>query len=167
SEGEARVRPLALGSDEGFSGGTGLIALPGALALVAIARRRQRWIAVVFSLGALIGVAVGAGRLQLVGAGIAAVSFALLSSLAGRNTSRTLAALLAVVALAIPAGVVFASAVGNGTFKRYESLSFSSSSYKAPLWKNIPHVLSQAPFGVGLGTAGSAAVFGGKVSELL
>ncbi|TML00111.1 MAG: hypothetical protein E6G34_01030 [Actinobacteria bacterium] len=167
SEGEARVRPLALGSDEGFSGGTGLIALPGALALVAIARRRQRWIAVVFSLGALIGVAVGAGRLQLVGAGIAAVSFALLSSLAGRNASRTLAALLAVVALAIPAGVVLASAAGNGTFKRYESVSFSSSSYKAQLWKNIPHVLSQAPFGVGLGTVGSASRFGGKVSELL
>jgi len=42
SEGEAQVRPLALGSDSGFSGGTGLIALTGALALIAIGRRRQR-----------------------------------------------------------------------------------------------------------------------------
>jgi hypothetical protein len=167
SEGQVLVRPMALGSDEGFSGGTGVIALPGALALIAIGRRRQRWVGVVFSLAALIGVVMGAGRIQLVGCAIAAVSFVLLSSLAGRNPSRTLAAALAVVALAIPVGLVFSSAVGSGTFKRFETLTVSSAEYKSQLWKNVPHVLSQAPFGVGLGTAATASQFGGKISELL
>jgi hypothetical protein len=35
SEGEARVRPVGLGSDSGFSGGVGLLALPFSLALLA------------------------------------------------------------------------------------------------------------------------------------
>jgi len=62
---------------------------------------------------------------------------------------------------------VFASAVGGSTFARIETLTSSSAGYKSQQWKNIPHVISQAPFGVGLGTVGSAASFGGKLHELL
>src|SRR5436190_11455410 len=40
SEGKARVRPMALGSDSGRGGGLGAIALPGALALLAAAAAR-------------------------------------------------------------------------------------------------------------------------------
>src|SRR5207248_11272003 len=75
--------------------------------------------------------------------------------------------MLVVVALAIPSGLVFADAVGGSTFTRFETIGSSSSGYKSQLWKNIPHVLSQAPFGVGLGSAGAAAGFGGKANELL
>ncbi|HEY6354925.1 MAG TPA: hypothetical protein VIY30_10585, partial [Burkholderiaceae bacterium] len=65
SEGVARVRPLGLGADSGFSGGVGVIALPCCLALLATWRSRRRWVAAVLCLGALVAVATGLGRLQV------------------------------------------------------------------------------------------------------
>jgi hypothetical protein len=172
SEGEARVRPLGLGSDSGFSGGVGVIALPCSLALLAVWRSRKRWLAAVFCLGALVAVATGLGRLQVVGAVLGVFAFAALASLAGRRVTRAAAALLIVVALAIPLGAVFVSAIGGGTFKRYESIAPSQAastvpSHKASAWMNIPHFLEAAPLGVGLGTVGAAGGFGGKVTELV
>ena len=167
SEGEAKVRPLALGSDSGFGGGVGLIALPGALALLAIVRRRRRWIAIALALAALVAIATSLGRLAFVGSGIAVVAFALLSSVAGRSLSRTSLVLLAMVVIAVPLGVLFVEIEGAGTFKRYEDIGASSTGYKEKAWTNIPKVIGEAPFGVGLGTVGSVAGFGGKVTELL
>jgi hypothetical protein len=172
SEGQARVRPLGLGSDSGFSGGVGVIALPCCLALLATWRSRRRWVAALLCLGALVAVATGLGRLQVVGAVLGVLAFAGLASLAGRKVSRALGAMLVVIALAIPLGALFVSAVGGGTFKRYESIAPSEAastvpSHKSSAWENIPKFLSQAPLGVGLGTVGAAGGFGGKVTELV
>jgi hypothetical protein len=172
SEGTARVRPLGLGADSGFSGGVGVIALPCCLALLATWRSRRRWIAAVLSLGALVAVATGLGRLQVIGAVLGVLAFAGLASLAGRKVSRALGAMLVVVALAIPLGALFVSAVGGGTFKRYESIAPGEAastvpSHKSAAWENIPNFLSKAPLGVGLGTVGAAGGFGGKVTELV
>jgi hypothetical protein len=172
SEGEARVRPLGLGSDSGFSGGVGVIALPCCLALLATWRSRRRWVAAVLALGSLVAVATGLGRLQVVGAVLAVLAFAALASLAGRRISRALGAMLVVIALAIPLGALFISAVGGGTFKRYESIAPSEAastvpSHKSSAWENIPNFLSSAPLGVGLGTVGAAGGFGGRVTELV
>ncbi len=172
SEGEARVRPLGLGSDSGFSGGVGVIALPCSLALLATWRSRRRWIAAVLALGALVAVATGLGRLQVVGAVLGVFAFAGLASLAGRNVTRALGAVLVIVALAIPLGSLFVSAVGGGTFKRYESISPGQASstvpeHKSSAWEKIPEFLGKAPFGVGLGTVGAAGGFGGRVTELV
>ncbi len=171
SEGQARVRPLGLGSDAGFGGGVGVIALPGCLALLATMRRR-RWVAALFCLGAMVAVATGLGRLQVVGAVIAVAAFAALSSSAGRRIGRPLAALLLIGALAVPLGVLFVSAVGGGVFSRYSSISPSnvaenSTSYKEASLKQIPTDISHAPFGFGLATAGAVGGFGGKVKEEL
>ena len=172
SEGVARVRPLGLGSDSGFSGGVGVIALPCCLALLATWRSRRRWVAAVLALGALVAVATGLGRLQVVGAVLALLAFAGLASLAGRRVSRALGAMLVVVVLAVPLGALFVSAVGGGTFKRYESIAPSEAastvpSHKSSAWENIPKFLSAAPLGVGLGTVGAAGGFGGKITELV
>jgi hypothetical protein len=172
SEGEARVRPLGLGSDSGFSGGVGVIALPCSLALLATWRSRRRWLAAVLCLGALVAVATGLGRLQVVGAVLGVAAFAGLASLAGRNVTRALGAMLVVVALAIPLGSVFVNAVGGGTFKRYESIAPGEAAstvpaHKSSAWENIPDFLSKAPLGVGLGTVGAAGGFGGKITELV
>ena len=172
SGGEGRVRPLGLGSDSGFGGGVGLLALPGALALLATSRGRRRWVGAVLSLGALIAILTSLGRLQVVGAAIAVIAFAMLASIVGRRVSRPLAAVLGVIVLAVPLGAVFVSTLRSGTFSRYESISptnvaSTSTSYKQSSWQRIPHQLGIAPFGVGLGTVGPVGGFGGKATELV
>jgi hypothetical protein len=173
SEGEGRVRPFGLGSDSGFSGGVGVLALPLSLALLATWRARRRWLAAVFSLAAIVGVATGLARTQVIGAVLAVGFFALLSLSAGRRVTRPVAAILAVVVLAVPLGALFVSSVRSGTFSRYESIrpgnaeASSTAGYKSAAWSLIPHEISVAPFGVGLGTVGAAGGFGGKTTELL
>ncbi len=172
ANGEALVRPLGLGSDSGFGGGVGVIALPGTLALLAIGRRRERWLAAQLLLGAMLAVATGLGRLQVVGSVLAVLAFALLSLSAGRRASRPLAALAAMLALALPFGVVLVAAEGSGVFSRYASIAPSSvvgtsTSYKEQSLQLIPHYIASAPFGFGLATAGAATTFGGKVHEEL
>jgi hypothetical protein len=172
SEGSAHVRPLGLGSDSGFSGGLGVIALPGTLALLAIATtRRQRVLATIFALGAIAGVATGLGRLQVGGAVLDVFAFAGYSFIAGRRITRPIAALLLVVALAVPLGALFISLVGEGVFSRYTSLAPSKVANTATGYKEndllaIPKYLAAEPFGYGLATAGAVSGFGGKSKEL-
>jgi hypothetical protein len=159
TEGEAHPRPVGLGSDSGFSGGVGLIALPFCLALLATWRSRRRWAAAVLALGAIAGVATGGGRLQVVGAVLSVVAFLLLASLGGRQVvKRPLLALLVVIALAVPVGVLFATLVRPGTFGRYGTFgkaSFSAiATHKSGGYTKIPHFLELTPFGIGLGTTG-------------
>jgi hypothetical protein len=169
SEGEARVRPPGLGSEAGTSGAVGLIALPMCLALVAVTRGRRRWIAAIFALGAILGVIVGLGRLQLIGAALGVLAFAGLCTLAGRNVSRALGAMLAVVVLAIPAGAIVVSSLRSGTFKRYESINASSETtlHKEAAWSKIPKYVEASPLGFGLGNSGSISNFGGSANTNL
>ena len=172
SEGVARVRPPALGSDAGFGGSVGVIALAGSVALLATVRRRRRWFAVLLCLGALVAVATSLARLSVVGAAISLLAFALLSASAGRRVTRPLGALLAVAAVAIPLGVGLVSLEGGGVFSRYVSIAPSnvastSTSYKAASLAQIPNDIANAPFGFGLATAGAAADFGGHTTVKL
>jgi hypothetical protein len=170
SEGVARVRPMALGTDAGFGGGVGVVALPGLLALIAMGPLRRRWPVVLLCLGALLAVTTGLGRTQVVGAVAGVFSFALLSFSAGQ-VNRAFVALLGVMLLALPLGAVVVSAEGGGTFSRYAELAPGSvagaKDKKTAEYTAIPHQIVAAPFGVGLGTVGSASGFGGKVSETL
>jgi hypothetical protein len=166
-EGVSRVRPPALGSDSGFGGGVGVLALPGLLALLAVGRMRRRWLLVLLCLGALLGIATSASRTSIVIAVIALLSFGLLSLSAGRHATRPLVALLALVALAVPVGSVLLATEGRGVFARYESLVASQAhgpgnDSKERDLAQIPRYIANAPFGVGLGTYGSAAGFGGR-----
>ncbi len=163
-EGEAQVRPTGLGSDSGFSGGVGMLALPFSLALLATWRSRRRWLAIVFALGGLAGVISGLGRLQVVGALLGVVIFLALAKLAGQ-AKRPLMATLVVLALALPLAVGYVSLLRGGTFARYGSLENASpealATHKSKAYTLIPHELETVPFGVGLGTTGPVAGFGG------
>jgi hypothetical protein len=169
-EGVSMVRPPALGTDSGFGGGVGVIALPATLALLAATRMRRRWPIMLLSLGCLLAVVTGLGRSQVVGAVIAALSFAGLSLSAGRRVTKPIGAFLAVLALAIPAGAVLVTVQGGGTFSRYTSIApenvVSSKDKKTQDLSHIPALLESQPFGVGLGSVGAAAGFGGKQTEL-
>ena len=166
SEGEGHVRPLGLGCDSGAGGGVGVLALPGALALLACWRARRRWLIIVLSLGALLAIVTSLGRLQVVGAAISVFAFVGLASLAGRRVRRPVAALLAVLVIAVPLGALLLSSARSGTFARYEKITSSSStSYKASSWKQVPRLISLSPFGFGLGSVGPVGSFGGKATE--
>ncbi len=169
SEGEARVRPPALGSDEGFGGGVGELALPFALALFATWRWPRRWLAVLLGLGAMLGILTSLGRSQVIAGGIVMLSFAVLASFAGHRVSRrALGSILAVAVLAIPPGVLVISILRPGTFSRYESIAGTklaeAPGYKQGARSLLTHELSVNPFGVGLGTSGPTVNFGGKSS---
>ncbi|HEY4428649.1 MAG TPA: hypothetical protein VGN08_10630 [Solirubrobacteraceae bacterium] len=171
SEGVARVRPPGLGKDAGFGGSIGLIAVPCTLALLATWRGRRRWLGLVLCLGALLGVVTGLGRLQVVGAVLALLAFALLSASAGRRITRPLGALVVVLALAFPLGALLVSIEAPGTFNRYAEIApanaVSAKDKKTGELSLLPHQLSVAPLGVGLASAGAASGFGGQVSERL
>jgi hypothetical protein len=172
SEGVGRVRPPALGADSGFGGAVGILALTGTLALLATGGARRRWYAVLMCLGALVAVVIGLSRLELVGAVICVLAFAVLSLSAGKRVTRPLRGVLAVAAIALPLGALYVSAVGTGVFSRYESIEpnkivATSTTYKEKALALIPHYISTAPFGFGLATAGPAAGFGGKSVGLL
>ncbi len=168
SEGEARVRPPGLGSEAGTSGALGHIALPMCIALLIVARRR-RWLAALFCLGAILAVVIGLGRTQLVGAGLGVLAFVGLAMLSGRQFSRAMVTLLAVVVLAIPVGAIFVSSLRSGTFKRYESLNTSSETtlHKESAWTKIPKYVAAAPFGFGLGNSGPVSGLGGSANKNL
>ncbi len=170
--GEGHVRPFGLGSDAGFSAGVGLAALPGVIALLALARRRwERWAALLLALGCLAGVITGLGRLQVVGCGFAIAGFVGYSLLAGRRISKPLLALIAVVALALPLGQFFVESVGSNVFSRYtsiapEKVAGTGADYKINDLSEIPKYIAVEPFGFGLGTAGAVSGFGGKNKEV-
>ena len=165
-EGEQKVRPPALGSDLGFGGYLGVIALPGLLALLAIGRVRGRWWALVLTLGALLAIATSEQRTAVLGAVVAVLAFAALSATAGRRVTRVLAWILVVGVLTYGAAAVFAPSAGEGVFSRYASITpgkaaSTSVGYREGTLAEIPHVIAKYPFGAGLSIAGAGATFGG------
>jgi hypothetical protein len=170
SEGESRVRPPGLGSEAGFSGGVGVIALPMCLALLTLLPARRRWVGVILCMGALVAIITGLGRLQLTGAFLAVAAFAGLASIGGQRVARTIGMLLAIMVLAIPTGLLLVSVLRPGTFKRYEKINPTSSGttlHKEGAWKLIPHYIEVAPFGFGLGSVGPVSGLGGKNKDLV
>lgn len=169
SEGIARPRPPALGSDSGFGGATGALALPGLLTLLALRRVRRKWLLLLLSAGAVLGVATAASRTNLIIAVVALLVYALLTVLSGSRISRALFALLAVVALVFPVASALVATDGQGVFARFSSVASpeaaatESVNYKEKTLTQIPGDLVNQPLGVGLGTYGAAAGFGGKV----
>ena len=167
-EGEGHVRPTGLGDESGAGGGTGLVAIAGVFALLATTRRK-RWILVLLAFGAMAAIATGLGRIELVGGVLAVVGYLLLASGGGRALRTPLRLLIVTLAVGLPFGFLFVSALGEGTFARYSSLlngGSSSASYKEGEVLQVPSLVKASPFGFGLGTAGAAAAFGGRSTEL-
>jgi hypothetical protein len=168
AEGTAQVRPPALGSDAGFGGGVGVIALPGLLALLAVGRLRRRWPVLLCCMGALLGIATSASRTSAVIGALVLVGFALLSLFAGLRVSRPLVGLVVIAVITFAVGSVLVATEGKGVFARQETLTNLQNTeekgggLKERNLSQIPSDLAGAPFGLGLGTVGSASGFGGR-----
>jgi len=166
NEGTERVRPPALGSDLGFGGFLGVLALPGLLALLgARGMRRQPWV-VLLCLGALLAIATSLQREAVLGAVIAAIALVTLSASAGRRATNVLAGLLVIATLGFVLASALAPHAGEGVFSRYESITpdkaaNTSVEYRQATLAQIPAVVEKYPLGAGLAVAGAGRSFGG------
>jgi hypothetical protein len=172
SAGETKVRPMGLGSDMGFGGAVGVLALPGLLALLSSGRLRRRWLVLALGVGAVVAIATSLARTDVLGGVVALVAFGALSISAGRRAARALIAVLAIIAVAFVVASVLGSNVGKGVFSRYDSITpgkavSTSVNYREKTLEEIPKDLSSAPFGAGLATVGAAAGFGGEGGALI
>lgn len=172
NEGTERVRPPALGSDLGFGGFVGVLALPGLLALLGAKRLRRQWFVVVLCCGSLLAVATSLQRLAVLGAVIAAIALAALSASAGRRATNVLAGLLVIAALTFALSAVLAPSAGKGVFSRYENITpdkaaQTSVSYRQATIAQIPAVIEKYPLGAGLAIAGAGKSFGGNSPAII
>ena len=167
------MRPLGLGSDSGFSGGVGVIALPCCLALLATWRSRRRWVAALLCARCarrrgdrprtIAGDRRGARGARVRRARVArrAQGFARARRDARRDRP----------------GDPARRAVRRGRRRRARSSATKASRRakrprRSPATSPRPGRTSptsspRAPLGVGLGTVGAAGGFGGKISELV
>ncbi len=172
AEGEGHVRPLALGSDIGFGGTVGVIALPGVLALMAYGFGRRKWVLPLLAIGVLLAVATSLSRTAVIGAVVTLIAFGIFSLSAGRKMVRPLLAMFAIMVLAIGVVAAVSSTGGGSVFSRYESIApekvgTTAPDYKEVSIKQIPNDIAHAPFGFGLGVSGAASSFGGHTTVTL
>lgn len=175
-----------MGSDAGFGGGIGVIALPGLIALLTVGRMRRKWPVLLCCLGALIAIATCASRSSVVNLVVELASFAALSMLVRVRLTRALSGLSVVAALMAIVVVGLIVVDGAGIFKRQLSLGHVATAVGAEATgeereegeqrggdaklkhlNQIPGDLAAEPFGLGLGTAGAVAGLGGKVAKTI
>jgi hypothetical protein len=171
-DGEKTVRPPGLGSDMGFAGSLGTVALPGALALLALGRfnRRQAILAGLMTPGAVIAIVTSQSRSVVVVGVVAILIFAVLALLAGQALRLMLAA-VAVAVLALSAVSFVGDQSGDGAFYRYSSVApgelFGTTvEARSNTMAEIPEYVRKYPLGAGIGSVGPAANFMGTARPL-
>lgn len=162
SAGEERTRPFGLGSDIGFGGIVAVTALPGLLALLAIARRRRALLLPILlaALPIAVGIVTSQARLAIVGSFLAAFGYVVLGA-TSRRLASTLVPLLVAGTLIYVGVSAFTGDQTSGAFSRYETISpgqvFTTTyDYRIDTIRTIPKYLADYPLGAGLGTVGPA-----------
>jgi hypothetical protein len=160
---ENKVRPMALGSDMGFGGVLGGIAVPFALALL-MARRKllkdQTALIAILGVLAVVGVATSQARAAVVGAAVAILAFVALATTARRVLN--VAVVLAVVAALSGAALHQFAGEDSTVFDRYSSITPNKvagttvDSRRNVYEQALPEYIEKYPFGAGLGTVGPA-----------
>ena len=165
--GVGHPRPPALGSDEGFGGALGDLAIPGGLLLLGQARRWRTRIAVIVGLvGAAAGVITSQSRLALAVAIGAALFYALLTAATPGRRRQLAAVAFAIIAMYLFVDVFLQSNNSPGEV-RYNDISLSGlAANRGSSLALIPQYLGDYPFGNGIGRSGPAAFSGGASSGL-
>lgn len=173
SSGVERIRPFALGGDFGFGGTIGVIAIPAALALLALSRQRGiQILAMVLATGAVVGVATSQARTAVIASIVAVLAFAGLT-VTSRAGIRTVLAIGLALAVGYTTVSLLSSSSEQGSFDRYEDISSPAQAvdtaidYRRSTLEKIPVYATDYPLGAGIGSNGPAASFaGGKGGEL-
>ncbi len=166
-EGEVHNRPFALGGDFGFGGTVGMLAIPAALALLAISGGGPfRLLVLLLLAGAALGVLTSGARVAVIGSVVAVLAYAGLT-VTSRAGLRTVVA-VAVAALVGYGTVTYFAANGKeGSLDRYGSIDSPSKAistaydYRRETLEQIPVYIREIPLGAGIGSKGPAASRGG------
>jgi hypothetical protein len=171
-EGNERNRPFALGGDFGFGGIVGLIAVPAALALLALSRGTGMRVATgLLSAGVVLAIATSQARVAVLGAIVAVIAFAALT-VTSRAGVRTVVALSLTLFVAYATVNLLSSDAERGSFDRYQNISSPTKAlstaydYRRETLARIPEYTVQIPLGAGIGSKGPAAsVAGGATGK--
>src|SRR4051794_9884894 len=154
-----RNRSFGLGSDIGFGGAIGMLALPGGIALTMLGRRRGRPSLVYAGLtgGAVFAVLTSAQRTSVVSAVVAVRAFALVASFGRR---RLLLGLVAVALVTVPIALALAAG-SSGAFTRYSDITpgrvlSTAFQHKGGTLGLVPTYVADFPLGAGIGSVGPA-----------
>ena len=160
ADGKKRTRPMALGSDMGFGGTLGALALPAAFALMASGARKWRHLVPIGVLGtfAIIGVATSQSRSAVLAAIIGVFAFAVLAT----ASRQALKALAGVAVLSIIAVFALMEVDSGGSFVRYESITpnrvvETTLESRSGTYSGVGEYLTRFPLGAGIGSVGPAA----------
>ena len=174
AHGVAHVRPPALGSDFGFGGAVGAMALPGAMVLAAATGRYRRYLPLIL-IGvvlAVVGVATSQARVDVVSAADVVLFFLLLAA----TTRGGLAAVViaGLLGLVIYFGLTSVFSTVTSSANRYGSIAptrviSTTISYRGSTLALIPTYLVDYPLGAGIGSEGPAggSSVGGSVASSL
>jgi O-Antigen ligase len=165
-EGELRTRPFALGSDMGFGGIVGIIAVPAALGLLAVGGFGTRMAASLLSIGVILAVVTSQARVAMIGAVVAALGFAALS-VTSRGAFRAVMALALAVLVTYASVSVLTSSSDEGAFDRYSSIAPDKAAtttyeYRRATLSRIPDYIKDIPLGAGIGSKGPGGSTGGR-----
>jgi hypothetical protein len=164
ADGEQVVRPPGLGSDMGFAGVLGAVAIPGILALLMTGRghRRQQLVAGILLAGATTAVVTSLSRSSTVAAAVAVTAFVLLVVLARPRKLPVLLVGGALAAVVVVGTVSLVTEGQEGKFDRLTSVAPDKAigttieSRRGTL-ALIPAYASDYPLGAGIGLVGPAA----------
>jgi len=159
ASGNAHVRPPGLGGEDGFGGLVGMIAIPGAAALLANRSRLGRlgWLLLPATVLTILAVVTSQTRLDVVASVIALVSFLALTL----NSRAGLAALALTVVIGA-VGYVAISDFTSSSANRYSTIApakviNTAISARAGTISLVPTYFVRYPLGAGLGSVGPAA----------
>jgi hypothetical protein len=166
-----RVRPFGLGGDAGGGGNIAVLAVPGAIALIGLARRRRAIaaIALMLAVGVVTAVVTSQGRGVVIAGVVMTLAYVVLA-VSGRRVVPTITAIAVVGVVVLLVIDSVGTSGGSDAFSRYESIApskvFSTTGEdRGSALSIVPDYIRDFPLGYGLGTGGPATGFGGAASR--
>jgi hypothetical protein len=164
------VRPFGLGSDIGFGGSIGLLALGPTVALITLARRYATGkVALLLCWGPLLGIVTSQGRTIIIASVVTLLSYVALTT-AARRLVPTMGAVLTLGLVAVVGLSTIHGSSQSGSWDRYKTIAPSklldtADNSRGVSIARIPALAVEYPFGGGLGSVGPAGKFdgGGRV----
>lgn len=158
------LRPLGFGSDIGFGGFAGMLAVPAVLALIATAPRRWAGrLGAPLSIGIVLAVATSQTRSAVIAAVIAMLAFGMLA-LASQRRALALLGIAALVALAFALASTLSGSTNSAALNRYDDITpgkvlGTTLESRGGSLALLPEYIRDFPLGSGLGQVGPGSSF--------